>query len=169
MYAETNWKSDLQTLHHQSYLWSLSCCNFDQELARDVLQTVYLKIYDAKATYNKKSALKTWLFSVIKFTAVDFLRKNHLQMEQLNSTHYQIAEPQSTTQTDNQGLFKNILQSLSGQQREVLTLAFYHGFTLEEIASLLELSIGTVRTHYERGKENFKKVLTKFNFDTELQ
>jgi RNA polymerase sigma factor (sigma-70 family) len=147
----------------------LSCCNFDQELARDVLQTVYLKIYDAKATYNKKSALKTWLFSVVKFTAVDFLRKNHLQMEQLNSTHYQIAEPQSTTQTDNQGLFKNILQSLSGQQREVLTLAFYHGFTLEEIASLLELSIGTVRTHYERGKENFKKVLTKFNFDTELQ
>ena len=169
MHAETNWKSNLQKLHHESFLWSLSCCNFDEEMAKDVLQTVYLKIYDGKASYHKKSTLKTWLFSVIKFTSVDFIRKHITHIEKLNDAHHQIPEADKTTETDNQGLFMNILQSLSGHQREVLTLAFYHGLTLEEIAALLKLSIGTVRTHYERGKENFKKALIKNKIDTQLQ
>jgi RNA polymerase sigma factor (sigma-70 family) len=168
MHAETNWKTSLQKLHGESYLWSLSCCNFDEHMAKDVLQTVYLKIYDGRASYNKKSTLKTWLFSVIKFTSVDFMRKQKTHPEKLNDTHQQIAEPERITETDNHGLFVSILQSLSGQQREVLTLAFYHDLTLEAIADLLELSIGSVRTHYERGKENFKKRLTKYKIDTEL-
>ena len=165
MEAETDWKNSIQALHHQSYLWSLNCCHFDEEMARDVLQSVYLKIYDGKASYNKKSTLKTWLFSVIRFTSVDFMRNHKMHIEKLNDTHQQIAEPEKTMETDNQGLFIRILQSLSGQQREVLTLAFYHDLTLEEIAALLGLSIGTVRTHYERGKENFKRMLAKYNID----
>ena len=165
MEAETNWKNNLQALHHESYLWSLSCCHFDEEMAKDVLQTVYLKIYASKALYNEKSALKTWLFSIIKFTSVDVLRKNKMHLVSLNQTHDQIAAPELNTEEDNQRLFKNILQSLSGQQREVITLSFYHNLTLEEIAALLGLSIGTIRTHYERGKENFKNKLASYKID----
>jgi RNA polymerase sigma factor (sigma-70 family) len=163
-----DWKSILQQLHHESYLWSLSCCNFDDELAKDVLQTVYLKIYSGKATYNQKSKLKTWLFSVIKFTSVDFMRKKANHLEKLNDLHYDIAEPENDKNADNQKVFMLILQSLSGQQREVLTLAFYYDLTLEEIAALLKLSIGSIRTHYERGKENFKNALIKHKMDIEL-
>jgi RNA polymerase sigma factor (sigma-70 family) len=168
MHAEIDWKSSLQQLHPESYLWSLSCCNFDDEMAKDVLQTVYLKIYSGKANYNQKSKLKTWLFSVIKFTSVDFMRKNVNHLEKLNDLPYDIAEPENDKHADNQGVFMLILQSLSGQQREVLTLAFYYDLTLEEIAALLKLSIGSIRTHYERGKENFKKALIRHKMDIEL-
>ena len=169
MQAETDWKTQLQHLHGESYLWSLSCCNQDPEMAKDVLQTVYLKIYDGRALFNEKSKLKTWLFSIVKFTSIDFIRKYKMREEKLNDRHLQISEPERTPGADNQGLFMSILQSLSGQQREVLTLAFYHDLTMEEIAPLMEISIGTVRTHYERGKENFKRLLTKYKLDTELQ
>ena len=168
MQATTDWKNQLQELHRESYMWSLSCCNYDKEMAKDVLQSVYLKIYDDRASFNDKSKLKTWLFSIIKFTSIDFLRKYKIRMEKLDETHYQISEPERITEPHNEKLFMNILQSLSGQQREVLTLAFYHDLTLEEIAPLMEISIGSVRTHYERGKENFKRLLINYKLDTEL-
>jgi DNA-directed RNA polymerase specialized sigma24 family protein len=64
MQTEPEWKRKVQELHHEGYMWSLSCCRYDKELAKDVLQTVYLKIYDDKASFNDHSKLKTWFFSV---------------------------------------------------------------------------------------------------------
>jgi RNA polymerase sigma-70 factor (ECF subfamily) len=167
MQTGEDWKNQLQELHRESYLWSLSCCNYDKEMAKDVLQNVYLKIYDGKASFNEKSKLKTWMFSIIKFTSIDFMRKYGMRVEELNADHYQISDEEMESESDKSNLFINILLSLSGQQRKVLTLAFYHDLTLEEIAALLEISIGTARTHYERGKENFKKHLTRYKLDTE--
>jgi RNA polymerase sigma factor (sigma-70 family) len=169
MRFEKNWKTSVQELHQESYLWSLNCCHFDEEMAKDVLQTVYLKIYDGKASYNNKSTLKTWLFSVIKFTSVDFIRRKNRLVDKLDDTHQWITETEGVREADNHLLFIKILQSLSGQQREVLTLAFYHDLTLEEIAVLLDLSIGSVRTHYGRGKDNFRRMLIEYKIDNELQ
>ncbi len=163
-----DWKSQLRDLHRESYLWSLSCCYYDKEMAKDVLQTVYLKIYEGKATFNEKSKLKTWLFSIIKFTSIDFMRKYGMRIEKLNEDHWQLSEKEVVDEKDQETWFRKILQNLPGQQREVLTLAFYHDLTLGEIATLLELSIGTIRTHYERGKENFRKYIIRYKLDTEL-
>ena len=167
MHAETDWKSQLQALHRESWLWSLNCCRYDEEMARDVLQSVYLKIYDGKAFYRQKSSLKTWLFSVIRFTSIDVFRKRGLDTEALNEMHGQIPEPESDPGAERQELFMNILNSLSVQQREVLTLAFYHDLTLEEIALLLGISIGSVRTHYARGKEKMKKLIIRYKMDND--
>ena len=61
-------------------------------MAKDVLQTVYLKIYEGKARFNEKSKLKTWLFAIIKFTSIDFLRKNNLRVEKMNDGQPQALE-----------------------------------------------------------------------------
>lgn len=168
MQAGSDWKKQVQEFHRESYMWSLCCCNYDREMAKDVLQTVYLKIYDGRALFKEKSKLKTWLFSVIRFTSVDLIRKYGTHEEAMNEDHQQIPAPAENIDNDRENLFMKVLQSLSGQQREVLTLAFYHDLTLEEIAPLMEISIGSVRTHYERGKENFKKRLIHLKYDTEL-
>jgi RNA polymerase sigma-70 factor (ECF subfamily) len=167
MQATPHWKDQLESLHHESYRWCLSCCNYDKEMAKDVLQNVYLKIYEDRAAFKEKSALKTWLFSVIKYTSIDLMRKQPKHLEKLSEAHHQIPDDEKE-ETEKENVFKRILGSLSTQQREVLTLAFYHDLTLEEIAPLLKISIGSVRTHYERGKVNFKKLLTKYNLHTEI-
>ena len=51
------------------------------------------------------------------------------------------------------------MQQLSQRQMELLHLVFYQGQTIEEAASILQLQIGTARSHYARGKENLKKIL----------
>src|SRR5450432_2124712 len=168
MYAETEWKNNLQELHQESFSWSLTCCHFDEDLAKDVLQIVYLKIYEGKAIFSNKSSLKTWLFSVIRFTSIDAMRKIRKQTLQLNNHHQWIAETEQFAESPDKQLFTKILQTLSGQQREVLTLAFYHDLTLEEIAALMKLSIGSVRTHYSRGKDNFKKLLSVYKMNNDL-
>jgi RNA polymerase sigma-70 factor (ECF subfamily) len=51
------------------------------------------------------------------------------------------------------------LQNLPQRQREVLHLVFYGGLTLEEAAHTLGLTIGSVRTHYQRGKSRLAELL----------
>lgn len=167
MQTGSDWKNQVQEFHRESYMWCLCCCNYDKEMAKDVLQNVYLKIYEGSALYKEKSGLKTWLFSVIKYTSIDLMRKQSKHLEELSQAHYQIPEREKEG-NEKENAFMKILESLSVQQREVLTLAFYHDLTLEEIAPLLKISIGSARTHYERGKENFKKRLIKYNLHTEI-
>lgn len=147
-------------LHKEAYQWAKQCVNYSDELASDVLQTVYLKILNGKAKYNKKSSLKTWLFSVIKFTAMDFFR-GRKKLESLELIH-DLPDTQDLANLDAH-FYSGILRQLSDNQSQVLLLVFYHDYTLEAVAEVMGLSIGTIRTHYDRGKKKLKKILEKEN------
>jgi RNA polymerase sigma-70 factor (ECF subfamily) len=54
---------------------------------------------------------------------------------------------------------RNALQHLSARQREVLQLVFYHDMTLEEAATIMNVSLGSVRAHYHRGKARMAALL----------
>lgn len=150
-------------LHKDAFQWAKQCTNHSDELAADVLQSVYLKILNGKAKFNEKSSLKTWLFSVIKFTALDFYRSRKKQepLELLEDI------PDRSMPKDlDAGFYVNILKQLSENQSQVLLLVFYHDYTLEAVAEVMGLSIGTIRTHYDRGKKKLKKILEKENSTT---
>ena len=66
---------ELEALHEASFAWALRCCGGDRGEAEDVLQTTYLKIVEGRARYRGESAIRTWLFAVIKRTAVDAHRR----------------------------------------------------------------------------------------------
>jgi RNA polymerase sigma factor (sigma-70 family) len=155
-------KSDLQNIlneHHSSaFLWARQCCSFDEDLAKDVLQLVYLKILEGKAVYREKSSLKTWLFSVIKFTVAEQKRKEGQTTTLDEADGYaHLEEPES------QDSHEELVMLLPKRQQEVLLLVFYHGLTLEKAAEVMEISLGSVRTHYDRGKKNLKELIIKKN------
>ena len=72
-------KAELETLHSASFGWALNCCRRDRAEAEEVLQTVYLKILEGKACFRGEASLKTWLFAVIRKTAIGEHRKNILR------------------------------------------------------------------------------------------
>src|SRR5260370_25275125 len=72
-------KHELERHHRASYGWALSCCGRDPAEAEEMLQTVYLKIFEGKAQFRGESSFRTWLFAVIRKTAANERRKNFLR------------------------------------------------------------------------------------------
>jgi len=159
-------KAELEKLHGSSFGWALSCCRRDPEMADEVLQTVYLKILEGKARYRGDSSLKTWLFSVIRKTAITEYRKRLLRLVRFTSEG-QTAEPVSLTigqakafeKSEQQKRFQQALKELPSRQREALHLVFYEDASLSEVAKVMGISIGSARTHYERGKKKLRESL----------
>lgn len=155
-------KSQLERYHQKSFVWSLSCCANDPVEAEDVLQAVYLKILEGRAKYSGRSAFQTWLFAIIRNTAVDWRRKKRLRQFGLikykekmdRNFSEESAEPSQTLV-----LFEQTLGELPKRQQQVLELVFYHDLTVEQAAKVMGVSIGSARTHYDRAKRRIRQLL----------
>jgi len=160
-------RSELQKTHSQSWGWALVCCARQAQQAEEVLQCVYLKVLQGKARYDGKSAFATWLFAVIRRTAAEERRKNVLRRWRLLPYRPPMAVQQSAEQamecdqerTQLQAFFQRALRELPRRQQQVLQLVFYHDMSLAQAAQVLAISVGSVRTHYQRGKESLRRRL----------
>jgi RNA polymerase sigma factor (sigma-70 family) len=160
-------KAELETLHSASFGWALSCCRRDRAEAEEVLQTVYLKILEGKACFRGEATLKTWLFAVIRKTAIGEHRKNLLRKVRWSDSSERTTEQVSPAdqpgvafeKSETQAMFQAALKSLPRRQREALHLVFYQDLTLSEAAVVMGISIGSARQHYERGKRHLRESL----------
>src|SRR5689334_16388400 len=165
-------KAELETLHQASFGWALNCCAYDRADAEEVLQTVYLKILQGKAIYRGESKLRTWLFAVIRKTAITERRKQVLRsLITINDTdNRQGSQPEiEFERSEMQQRFQQALSGLPGRQRETLHLVFYQDLSLSEAAEVMNISIGSARRHYERGKKRLREVLDREGVDYGIQ
>lgn len=150
--------------HSAAFGWAVSCCLYDRHDAEDVLQASYVRILDGRARFAGKSSFKTWLFGVIRRTAAEHWRRRALRRFLPLSrveTHPDRAPGESGPE---QELLRSeaterliaALGLLPARQREVLHLVFYQDLTIAEAAEALGISLGTARTHYERGKQGLR-------------
>lgn len=157
-------KTELEKNHSKSFVWALNCCSQDPVEAEDTLQTVYLEILEGRASYKGKSAFKTWLFAVIRNTAVDLQRRKRVRQLGL-ITYKEKLEEETSVEKDEPpqtlASFEKALGELSKRQQQVLELVFYHDLTLEQTAEVMAVSIGSVRTHYDRGKKGIRRLMEK--------
>lgn len=159
-------KEKLEEVHLSGYGWAVSCCRGERQDAEEVLQTVYLKILQGKAVWRGESSFKTWFFAVIRKTAIDYRRRAwfrsvlHLRqsarLEVENREWFEDIE-----QAEKRQFFLDSLKKLPRRQREVLHLVFYNESSLREAAEVLNISVGSARRHYERGKKNLRNSLEK--------
>ena len=157
----------LEELHTASFGWALSCCRQNYAEAEEVLQTVYLKILQGKASFDGQSKLQTWLFAVIRNTAISERRKSLVRsiatppFENTIDARSQIELERSEVQQR----FQAALQRLPARQRETLHLVFYQELSLSEAAQVMSISIGSARQHYERGKKRLRELLDREEVD----
>ena len=150
---------EIERLHEQSWAWALACCRRDQEAAEDALQSAYLRILSGRAHFDGRSSIKTWLFGVIRFTALEESRQHNLR--EARSIGIEAAEYAADAGIDAEialekqeegAVLRAALDKISPRQREVLELVFYHDLTVEEAAAVMRTTVGTARVHYDRGK-----------------
>jgi RNA polymerase sigma-70 factor, ECF subfamily len=146
-------EAELEQLHPASFAWSLSCCRRDRAEAEEVLQDVYVKILEGRARFDGRSSLKTWLFAVIRRTAASRARRRMLRDLLLAKWAREQLDVAPVEYSDTAAILVSALRKLARRQREVLELVFYHDMTIEEAAMALNVSIGSARVHYQRGKK----------------
>ena len=152
-------KELLEVHHKEAYYWARQCCRFQSDLASDVLQTAYLKVLEERARYSGKSSFKTWLFSVIRFTAIDFMQAKSLHVNRYVVTDdLQLMAPGVESENGDVN-YEDMIKQLPERQAELLMLVFYHDMTVEKAAEVMETSIGTARTHYDRGKKKLRELI----------
>jgi RNA polymerase sigma factor (sigma-70 family) len=159
-------RQELETLHPASLAWALGCCEWNPEEAREVLQSAYLKIFEGQARFDGRSSLKTWFFSVIRRTASERRRRGWLRI--LGLERYRGSDPEpipvdgpekAAGQKELEERVRAAVSRLSTRQREVVQLVFYHDLTVEEAARAMDVSVGTARVHYDRGKKELARLL----------
>lgn len=160
-------RGELEKLHAASYGWAMGCCRGHRADAEDALQTAYHKILSGRARYDGRAAFKSWLFAVIRKTAIDLHRRALFR-------HWCLLEPavppagatpaaERPARPDQPALqlvFEAALHALPARQREVLHLVFYQHLSVQAAAEVMNVSVGSARTHYERGKRRLHAELT---------
>ena len=164
---EIELRAQLEMNHTAGFGWALNCCSHNNTEAKDVLQLAYLKILQGRAKYKGQSSFKTWLFFVIRFTAADERRSNWLRFIGLKNYADKCVNDtacsghdDSSEQDDTLKTFKISFASLPRRQKEVLHLVFYQDLTIQEASNVMGVSIGSTRTHYERGKQNLRNLIS---------
>ena len=165
-------KRELERAHADCFAWAMACCRRDRDDAEEVLQTGYLTVLDGRARYDGRSSFRTWLFGVIRLTAVSERRKAWLRGLLLEReggggrreggifAPGSFAAPDAEVEHESRrDCLRHALGRLARRQREVLQLVFYHDLTVDEAATVMGVSAGSARTHYARGKARLATLL----------
>ncbi|MDP4211597.1 MAG: sigma-70 family RNA polymerase sigma factor [Bacteroidota bacterium] len=121
----------------------------DTTLANDVLQDVFVNVWRRIETYDPtKGRLFTWLLNISRNASIDLLRSkdyvNSRKNRELTDSVYGIDQV-TQTGTDSIGLSK-FLAKLRPDHRVLIELAYFKGYTHEEIAHIEDIPLGTVKT-----------------------
>jgi RNA polymerase sigma factor (sigma-70 family) len=164
-------RDQLVAYHEDAFAWAVHCCRGDRRDAEEVLQTVYLKILDGRARFDGRSALRTWLFAVIRRTAADHRRRRllrewwHTALGEGDAVASSNPGPDRVLQDGEQrDALRGALARLPERQRQVLLLVFYHGCTVEQAAAVMGVGIGSARRHYARAKERMRDLLEELGW-----
>jgi RNA polymerase sigma-70 factor (ECF subfamily) len=128
-----------------------------------VLQEAYARVVSGAARFEGRSAFRTWLFGVIRRTALAERRRARRPNAPPSGTVLADPTPGADEQLQEAERREELLlalEALSPRQREVLVLVFYHELTIEEAAQVMEISLGSARTHYDRGKKGLRARLS---------
>jgi RNA polymerase sigma-70 factor (ECF subfamily) len=168
--SPTDLREELAELHPGAYGWALALVGGDRDEAEEVLQTAYLEILDGRARFAGRSALKTWLFGVVRRVALG--RRRRLRMRALALQRWLGGATAGRDPADARpgpgellersreaARLRRALAGLARRQRQVLHLVFYAEMTIAEAGEVLGISAGSARTHYERGKHRLRSLL----------
>lgn len=119
----------------------------DAELSNDVLQETFVNIWRRIDSYDEaKGRLFTWMLNIARNAAIDKTRSKGFQQSQRQiPLDGEVIQPSVRPGIDDYGLKKLILK-LKDEQRLLIDLSYFQGYTHEQIATALHIPLGTVKT-----------------------
>ena len=144
----------------------------DKGEVEDLVQEAFIKAFLSLATFNDEYAFSTWLYKIATNNCIDYIRRKKLSTFSINKpieskdSEYTFELPDSTYEPDKemialqkQSLFEEAINSLPPKYRQVIILRHTEEKDYQEIATLLDLPLGTVKAHIFRAREMLYKFL----------
>jgi RNA polymerase sigma-70 factor (ECF subfamily) len=142
----------------------------DSSKGRDVAQDVFLSIWAERNRYKPKGKFRSYLVAVTINRCHVFARQERSNLRKISNFEQSTLDVQHHNQkmpldklveAERAKEVRSKLTKLSCQQRQVLILRYTHEMSLEEIASLTDLPLGTVKSHLFRGMKRLHRLFTE--------
>jgi len=140
-------------------------CNSKDD-AMEVLNDSFLKVFNElhqfKPRYeDQEASLKGWMRRIMINTSIDHFRRNnkHRLVAEIDSTHETIEIEANSVDKISHKEIMEIVQRLSPMYKSVFNLAVIDGYKHDEIASMLNISVGTSKSNLAKAKINIQKML----------
>jgi RNA polymerase sigma factor (sigma-70 family) len=136
----------------------------DKELSEDILQEAFVKIWNNFSNYDSiKGRLFTWMLNITRNLTIDTIRskgyRKQAKIQNSENTVDSISSNTNITESfDALGIRKH-LTLLRQDQKQIIDLAYFGGFTQDEISKQLAIPLGTVKTRMRTAIMELRKLL----------
>jgi len=137
----------------------------ERDMVEDVLNETMMEVWRQAARFEGRSSVNTWVFSIAHHRAVSRLRrKRETSLDEDSAAAIEDMAPtpdQNAVTSDMNRLLAGLIEQLSFEHREILHLAYFQEFSVQEIAEALDLPANTVKTRMFYARQRLKVLLEK--------
>jgi RNA polymerase sigma-70 factor, ECF subfamily len=150
----------------------------DRNLAEDLAQEAFIKAFNGIGSYNPSYKFSSWIFKIANNLTIDHLRKRKLDTVSIHgSPHASSSEEEDRTRltleaqgetpeefVENRELGSRIetaMGTLRPEYRTAILLRHVEGHSYEEVAEIMEVPLGTVKTYIHRGRSELRELLAE--------
>ena len=134
-----------------------------EEIAEDILQEAFVKIWNSASSYDEsKGRLFTWMVNIARNLTIDKTRskdfRNHSKTEDIENIVLSVDKGFTTSLNPETLGLKDLVQKLKPDQKAILDLVYFRGYTHVEAAEELDIPLGTVKTRLRNAIMTLRKV-----------
>ncbi len=146
------------------------------EDAEDAAQEAFIKAFRNIGSFNENSGLYTWLYRIVYNCCLDMIRKKQRRpfsfltiskgSDDDSDFEIEIADSRPLpdeilSKTEMQGEVRRAVSMLKESYRTIIVMRDFEGLSYDEIADVLGISLGTVKSRISRGRESLKNIIVK--------
>jgi RNA polymerase sigma-70 factor, ECF subfamily len=171
-------KEDFEILVNRYYrqilLYLSRLLNYNQGDAEDILQETFMNAYVNLVTYNPSLSFSSWLYRIAHNLAIDLIRKksksynidtnDQITQNQIHNDDNFIQEADEKAEnTISIERLESILSRLDLETRNLLTMFYLQGLSLNEISDIFKTSSNTIAARLKRGREKAQKIISQLH------
>ena len=137
----------------------------DSSLAEDAVQESFLAVWRRPDQFRAdRGSFRAWLMGIVRHRAIDIARRRsagreHISLDQIAvEPTFQDAWQEVDLRLDSE-IVKSAIQALPSGQRDAIMLAYYGGYTQQEVSEQTGLPLGTVKSRMRLGMQKLKSIL----------
>jgi RNA polymerase sigma-70 factor (ECF subfamily) len=141
----------------------------NQATAEDLNSDVFLDVWRQAGTFEGRSTLSTWIFSIARFKALNALSRRpmeELDDEKAGAIEDHADDPEiALAKKDKSAVLRQCLFKLSAEHREIVSLVYYQHKSVEVVAGIVGIPEATVKTRMFYARKKLSELLTEQGID----